>query len=136
MLPPPPFENAFFPSSEESVIHSDLIFVFGSNLFGRHGAGAAHTARRFYGARYGNGVGPQGMSYAIPTKDGYLRVLDLDAIESYVKEFVYYTHDNPKKKFLVTAVGTGRAGYKHSDMAPLFKDAVNCWFDKRWKAFM
>ena len=31
---------------------SDTIFVFGSNLAGRHGAGAAKFAAQFYGAGY------------------------------------------------------------------------------------
>lgn len=97
-----------------------LIFVFGSNLAGRHGAGAAKHARLWYGAVYGNGKGFQGRSYAIPTKDENLKTLPLDSIENYVKEFLVFAKLNPNLKFGVTAIGCGLAGYIPKNIAPFF----------------
>ena len=92
------------------------VFVFGSNLAGRHGKGAALTARLKYGAIYGQGVGPQGQSYAIPTKDEYLRTLPLDRIAQYLAEFVKYASENSESTFYLTPIGTGLAGYTLSDL--------------------
>lgn len=39
------------------------IFVFGSNLAGRHGRGSAYTAKLHYGAKYGVGVGRTGQTH-------------------------------------------------------------------------
>ena len=64
-----------------------MIFVFGSNIRGIHGAGAALYARQHCGAICERGVGPQGRSYAIPTKDDNLRPLPLDVIGNYVSKF-------------------------------------------------
>lgn len=69
---------------------SEPIFVFGSNLAGRHGKGAALFARRNHGAIYGQGVGRQGNSYAIPTKDAKLRTLPLVTIHEHVGDFIVY----------------------------------------------
>lgn len=113
-----------------------LVFVFGSNLAGRHGAGAALTARSMYGARYGQGEGRQGMSYAVPTKDEYLRTLPLERIEEHVRVFLAYAEAQPETRFLVTRVGCGRAGYSDADMAPRFRDAPpNCILPVQWHAF-
>ena len=109
------------------------IFVFGSNEAGRHGKGAALTARRDYGAVYGEGRGRTGNAYAIPTKDAHLRVRPLDAIARDVDVFLGYAQQHPELQFLVTAIGTGLAGYTHHDIAPLFKGApVNCTLPKEW----
>lgn len=113
------------------------VFVFGSNLAGRHGAGAAAWAFRFYGAIIGRGVGRQGNSYAIPTKDESLRVLSLPQIELYVKSFLTYAKKHPEDSFLVTAIGTGLAGYKHTDIAPMFSGAPsNCELPAAWKGLL
>lgn len=96
------------------------IFVFGSNLAGRHGAGSAREAVRFHGAIYGIGVGPQGRSYAIPTKDKHFRTLSLDTIRSYVIEFLDYAARHPNDTFHVVAIGCGLAGYKPEQIAPMF----------------
>jgi len=96
------------------------IFVFGSNLAGRHGKGAAFYAVRNHGAKYGQGVGLQGESYAIPTKDQHLRVLSIDEISIYVGDFLDFALCNPHMKFKVTAIGCGLAGYKPEQIAPLF----------------
>jgi hypothetical protein len=97
-----------------------VIFVFGSNLAGRHGRGAAKDAHYLWGAAYGTGSGPTGNAYAIPTKDENLKVLELDEIEPYVKEFVKYANKNRKLLFYVTAFGTGLAGYTVEQIKPLF----------------
>lgn len=98
------------------------IFTFGSNEAGRHGKGAALQALKF-GAVYGKGVGLAGRTYAIPTKDKDLKVLPLSFIFMYVTQFIKFCSVNPKFKFLVTPIGTGLAGYTHTQMAPLFKEA-------------
>ena len=111
----------------------NVVFVFGSNLAGRHGKGAALTARERYGAIYGQGVGRQGNSYAIPTKDHDLKPLPLDRIEHYVKEFVAYAHIHPDELFLVTRVGCGLAGYTDAQIGPMFADAPsNCELPVEW----
>ena len=92
---------------------SEQIFVFGSNLAGRHGKGAALAARNENGAVYGVGVGRTGNAYAIPTKDAQIKTLDLSIIHRYVREFLIYAEAHPDLEFKVTAIGTGLAGYKH-----------------------
>ncbi len=110
-----------------------MIFVFGSNLAGRHGAGAALYARRYYGAIYGQGKGRQGNSYGIPTKDQKLSTLPLDVIRQEVNVFIKYAQDHPHEKFFVTRIGCGLAGYKNEDIAPMFLDAPdNCVLDNAW----
>ncbi len=109
------------------------IFVFGSNLAGRHGKGAALYARRYYFAKYGVGRGLTGSSYAIPTKDKFLHTLPLSEIKKYVGEFIEFATNNPKKTFQVTAIGTGLAGYRHEQIAPMFKNAPsNCQLPPEW----
>ena len=113
------------------------IFVFGSNLAGRHGAGAALTARRKYGAVYGVGVGRTGNAYAIPTKDRHLRPLPLRDIAVSVLVFLTYAADHPDLTFQVTAVGTGLAGYRHADIAPMFVGAPgNCRLPPEWGEYL
>lgn len=95
------------------------IFVFGSNLQGMHGGGAARAARLYFGAKMGVGVGPQGSSYAIPTMQG-----GPETIQPYVDEFVEYASQHPEQVFLVTPIGCGIAGFEPADIAPLFANAV------------
>lgn len=110
-----------------------MIFVFGSNLAGRHGAGAALYAVTYRGAIYGQGKGPQGRSYAIPTKDAQLKPLPLTEIEKYVGVFIEYARAYPDQLFDVTRVGCGYAGYKDEQIAPLFRDAPdNCLLPDLW----
>lgn len=96
------------------------IFVFGSNLAGRHGKGAALFARQHHGAIYGKGIGLQGNSYAIPTKDERLRTLHLDAIAAYVAMFLEEALSRPDLTFKVTPIGRGLAGYKPEQIAWMF----------------
>ena len=110
------------------------IFVFGSNLAGRHGAGAALCALKEHGAKYGQGVGRQGDSFAIPTKDYRIRTLDLKTIEMFVAHFKTYARENPELTFEVTRIGCGLAGYKDEDIAPMFSDApANCELPEGWR---
>jgi hypothetical protein len=96
------------------------VFVFGSNLAGRHGKGAALWARRHRGAIYGRGEGIQGTSYAIPTKDAALRSLSLDEIANNVVSFLEYALAHPEMTFEVTPIGCGLAGYQPKDIAWMF----------------
>jgi len=113
------------------------IFVFGSNLKGRHGAGAALYAARNWGAAIGVGVGRTGNAYAIPTKGYDLEILDLDVIESYVMLFIRYANANPDLEFLVTRVGCGLAGYKDHEIAPMFEDVPhNCVMPPEWEKYL
>lgn len=112
------------------------IFVFGSNLAGRHGAGAAKQAVK-YGARYGIGVGLQGDTYAIPTKDVNIKTLPLEDIKEFVDDFVLFSEDNKYLTFLVTRIGCGLAGYNDSDIAPMFVDcSSNVKFSSMWEEFL
>ena len=109
------------------------IFVFGSNLAGIHGAGAALTAKKHYGAIDGQGIGRQGDSYAIPTKDERIVTLPLHHIREHVNIFVQYAIDNPKDEFYVTKVGCGLAGYHNWEIAPMFCHAPkNCMLHEEW----
>lgn len=96
------------------------IFVFGSNLAGRHGAGAALFAVKNCGAVYGKGFGHHGNSFAIPTKDAYINTLPLTTINEYVIKFLQYATDNPSLIFKLTPIGCGLAGYEPKDIAPMF----------------
>lgn len=104
-----------------------MIFVFGSNLAGRHGRGAASHALKHYGAVYGVGQGRTGNSYALPTKDAELRPLPLTEIRRHVARFIAYATQHPEQQFEVTSVGTGYAGYTPHQIAPMFEHApANC----------
>ena len=91
------------------------VFVFGSNLRGWHQGGAAKHAHRYFGAIWGQGVGLQGQSYAIPTMQG-----DVDTIKPYVDEFIVFAKNHQELTFLVTRIGCGIAGFKDEEIAPLF----------------
>lgn len=99
------------------------IFVFGSNLAGIHGAGAARHALDHCGAVYGQGIGLQGRSYGIPTKDEQIVKLSLEAIAAHVADFLTFSRAHPEMSFLVTAIGCGLAGYHPEDIAPMFAGA-------------
>jgi hypothetical protein len=101
------------------------IFVFGSNLSGRHGKGAARTAMK-WGAIYGQASGLQGRTYGIPTKDAAVRkTLTLNEIKRFVDVFILFAKDNTHLTFLVTEIGCGLAGLKPKDVALLFKDSID-----------
>jgi len=99
------------------------VFVFGSNQAGNHGAGSAYEAVKHYGAKHGVGEGRRGDSYAIPTKDATLKILPLDKIKAKVEKFLNYAVVHETCEFHVVKIGCGLAGYKESDIAPMFKGA-------------
>ena len=96
------------------------VFVFGSNLGGFHTGGAARVAVEKFGAVWGQGVGLQGQSYAIPTMHG-----GVDVIKPYVDEFIAFAREHRELKFLVTPIGCGIAGFTVEEIAPLFADAID-----------
>ena len=96
------------------------IFVFGSNLLGHHMGGAARIALEKFGAIYGQGVGLQGNSYAIPTMQG-----GVETIKPYVDEFIDFAGQHPELTFYVTRIGCGIAGFRDEQIAPLFANALN-----------
>jgi hypothetical protein len=113
-----------------------VIFVYGSNQAGRHGRGAALTAKLHYGAVFGK-TGFSGHSYGINTKDYDVETLPLDAINVYVSEFLDFARANPEMQFVVTKVGCGLAGYGSHQIAPMFKQAPdNCRFDQAWMKYL
>ena len=103
-----------------SALAENEIFVFGSNLAGAHGGGAARLAYSRFGATWGQGVGLQGQSYAIPTMQG-----GVENVEPYVDEFVSFAAEHKEYKFLVTRIGCGIAGFTPDEVAPLFVGALD-----------
>lgn len=112
--------NREFTPERISQLKPNEIFVFGSNLAGAHGGGAARLAYDRFGAVWGQGVGLQGQSYGIPTMHG-----GVDVIKPYVDEFIAFAKAHPEMKFFVTKIGCGIAGFTTEEMAPLFADAVD-----------
>lgn len=100
-------------------LKTDEVFVFGSNLAGMHGGGAAYVAFRQFGAVMGCGVGLRGQSYAIPTMQG-----GVETIKPYVDDFIAFAKAHPELFFYVTRIGCGIAGFRDEEIAPLFRDAV------------
>ena len=119
-----------------SNLPSMIIFVFGSNLAGINGAGAAKFAVKHHGAVYTKnvtahwgkvgkyGVGLQGNAYAIPTKDEFIKTLPLDRIQPYIEEFIQFAVAHPEMTFNVTKIGCGLAGYTPAQIGPMFADAL------------
>ena len=106
------------------------VFVFGSNLSGMHGGGAARVAYEKFGAVWGQGTGLQGRSYGIPTMQG-----GVETIRPYVDEFIAFARQHPQLKFLVTEIGCGIAGFSPEEIAPLFaaaRDVENISLPRRF----
>ena len=112
--------NREFTPERITELNPNEIFVFGSNLAGSHGGGAALLAYNRFGAIWGQGVGLQGQSYGIPTMQG-----GVETIKPYVDEFIEFAKQHPEFKFLVTRIGCGIAGFKDEEIAPLFNDAID-----------
>jgi len=122
---------------EIKELRNNQVFVFGSNLAGRHGRGAAKIAKENFGAVYGIGKGITGDCYALPTKDFKVLTLSLPLIEMHIDDFIRFAEYHLDFEFLVTEVGTGLAGYSPEVIAPLFKDAPsNCVFSENWKQWL
>lgn len=103
-----------------SSLKKHEVFVFGSNLAGMHAGGAARLAADRFGAVWGQGVGLQGQSYAIPTMQG-----GIETIRPYVDEFIRFAAAHPELTFYVTRIGCGIAGFTVKEIAPLFAKAVD-----------
>ena len=112
--------NRAYTPGRISELKENEVFVFGSNLAGAHGGGAALLAYRKFGAIWGQGVGLQGQSYGIPTMQG-----GVETIKPYVDEFIRFARQHPELKFLVTKIGCGIAGFRDEEIAPLFQDALD-----------
>lgn len=129
-------ENYEFERVERLMDDKSSIFVFGSNLAGIHGAGAAQTARELYGAESGIGEGPMHRCYAIPTRDRHISTLPLTYVDWKIGSFLDYARRKPYLSFIVTRVGCGYAGFKDEQIAPMFKGAPeNCKLPIGWRAF-
>lgn len=97
------------------------IFVFGSNLAGRHGRGSAAEAVKNHGAIYGIGIGLQGSSYAIPTKFADLTIMPLETIKWHIDYFEFFAMAHSSWQFNVVAIGCGLAGYTPKQIGPMFR---------------
>ena len=115
----------------------DTVFVFGSNLAGIHGGGAARAAYNHFGAQWGVGAGPTGRAFAIPTKACNVREsLAIEQIQFHVASFLYWAQTHPDTQFFVTRIGCGLAGYTDEDIAPMFDGApLNCNLPAPWARF-
>jgi hypothetical protein len=126
------------PSSE------NWIWVFGSNLAGIHGAGAAKVARDKYGATLGIGRGKTGNSYAIPTKGTKIEILRIEEITSHIDDFFNFVDSSPSGKFWITAVGCGLAGFFDFQIASIFNSNIvereiiraELSFPSNWKSYL
>jgi hypothetical protein len=127
----------YHPDRTKPPVNINWVFVFGSNLAGIHGAGAAKEAFNTYGAVWGEGVGRFGQSFGIPTKDEQIKSMSLNQIEPFVELFIQYAAKHPELKFFMTRVGCGLAGNTDAKIAPLFKNAtINVIFPEQWKEYL
>ncbi len=105
-------------------LNTNEIFVFGSNLSGRHGKGAAKQALT-WGAKWGQASGLQGRTYGIPSKNASItRTLSVKEIKPFVDDFIQFAKENVDLIFLVTEIGCGLANLTRKEVAPLFEEAI------------
>lgn len=143
ILPPAPLNCGYYRFGQNYRLSNLAYFVFGSNLKGVHGKGAAKTAAMYFEAQFGVGEGITGRAYALPTKDRELRPRRLqDVIES-IRKFVAVTQmldleedADERGWFYVTPAGTGLAGFSHELVAPHFRGAARCWFPDIWRPYL
>lgn len=113
------------------------IFVFGSNLAGIHGAGAARDALEKHGAQWGVGEGRTGNAYALPTKNHNIQTMSSREVATYVLRFCAYANKHPEETFFVTRIGCGLAGFRDFQIAPMFRCVPsNCILPIEWKALL
>lgn len=113
------------------------VFVFGSDLAGRHADGDALAALRDHGAEYGRGVGLKGASYAIPVRDEAGKLLPLSLISRYVRAFLTFAANHRELRFKVNRIGCGQGAHRDRDIAPLFNGApANCLLPRGWARFL
>jgi hypothetical protein len=111
-------------SDNITKLNPNEIFVFGSNLSGRHGKGAAKQALT-WGAIWGQGAGLQGRTYGIPSKNASItRTLSIKEIKPFVDDFIQFAKENEDLIFLVTEIGCGLANLTPKEVAPLFEEAI------------
>jgi hypothetical protein len=119
---------------ERLMKEKNAVFVFGSNLAGVHGAGAARDAQALYGAEWAVGEGLMGRCYALPTKGNQLVTLPLSSIAANVARFLNVARSRPDLTFAVTRVGCGLANLTETDIVPLFANAPsNCQLPVGWR---
>lgn len=146
----PPLLSGYYRFGQRYRLDPDAVFVFGSNLKGIHGKGAAATAHKFFGAQFGKGDGYTGQAYALATKYDPKTSLSIDEVAKNIRKFASVTdmslfatelapgveRDDFMPFFYVTPVGTGLAGFSHEQIAPLFQGVVNCWLPDIWEPFL
>lgn len=127
-----------FYNKQITSLKPNEIFVFGSNLKGIHGAGAAKLARDKFGASIGIGFGFRGQSYAIPTKSDPYSTLSLTANQSYVDLFGIDVDIGYRYNFYVTQIGCGLAGYTPAQIAPMFRciKTDNVYYHEDWRPYL
>lgn len=119
-----------------------MIFVFGSNLDGIHGAGAAKYANQKRGAKWGAGEGLMGTCYALPTKGHKISYMDLEDVVGYIENFCQFALTTPNASYMVTQVGCGLGGFTKQEIAPAFAEFMNhhphtnLFFDEEWKPYL
>lgn len=113
-----PYNKPYTPEFITSLQPNE-IFVFGSNIRGMHGGGAARIAHMKFGAEWGVGEGLTGQCYALPTMEG-----GVDYIAGKVQNFIKCAKDHPELKFYVTKIACGIAGFSIEEIGPLFADAI------------
>lgn len=112
------------------------IFVFGSNLSGIHGAGAAKHAFDKLGAEWGVGEGMTGKCYALPTKGKKIQFIPLSEVREAIDRFMLHARFSDEE-YQVTQVGCGLGGFTSEQIAPFFRDAPeNCFFDEAWREYL
>jgi hypothetical protein len=122
-----------------SLPENGEIFVFGSNLAGKHGRGAAYAAYKAFGAKYGRAHGLCGQSWGIPTKDEHIRIMEIEQIVPFIEDFIEFVLFRDDLQFFMTRVGCGLARYNDEDIAPLFKrlaKAENISWPEEWKKYL
>lgn len=131
-------DRKFHPDGAMPSVNEGWVFVFGSDLAGRHGGGAALLAARYFGAQRGVGFGwTSESSFAIPVCTGQLETLSIKAIAVAVIGFVGDAQMNPNRKFWVSRVGCEAGGYADEAIAPLFQRAPrNCSFVSEWERYL
>lgn len=147
----PPITGGYYDFNRSHRLGRNGVFLFGSNDRGAHGKGAALTAAKVYGAKYGVGEGPSNLmrrdgkivmrTYALPTKDKELRVKPLkdisESVDRLKKMMDMNTLDMDPYWFYITPIGTGLAGYRHEDIAPMFVEGTSyCWFPDIWEKYL
>jgi hypothetical protein len=114
-----------------------VIFLAGTNLDGRHGAGSARYAYLYHGLKMGVAEGLCGNTYALPTVGSKLARMMLPEVEGAVERFIQFAAQHPELQFQVTRVGCGLAGFTDAEIAPLFAASTpNCLFDEAWSEWL